>query len=93
MSTPLDRLVNWLSEHPLELMEVARRLHMPLPRCQGHNRPCSSMVLKMTPAMTQYSWDGQGEDPNGPIALCHDCAGDYQEYWQEMWKEYYAGVL
>lgn len=89
----LTRLVLWLSEHPLEHAEVARRLRMPLRKCEGHDGPCENEVLWLTPAMTAYSWDGQGEDPNRPRFLCPTCSDSYRSDWQEKWDEYNAEIL
>ena len=43
--------------------------------------------------MTQYHWDGKGDDPNHPVLLCEDCAKEYHDYWQEMWDDYNASRL
>jgi len=42
---------------------------------------------------TQYHWDGKGEDPNRAVALCSSCAERHHEYWDEMWQDYYSGLL
>jgi hypothetical protein len=41
-------------------------------------------------ADTSYHWDGEGENPNRYQVLCRDCAQMHHEYWDEMWREYYA---
>lgn len=56
-------------------------------RCQ------STENVKMESGRTAYHWDGEGEDPNRPVALCPECAKFHHEYWDEMWNEYYAGLL
>jgi hypothetical protein len=42
---------------------------------------------------TQYEWDGKGENPNRCRALCYECAKEHHAHWDDMWKEYYGGVL
>lgn len=43
-------------------------------------------------SMTQYPWDGKGEDPNYAGYMCSECAEDYRVHWQDMWDEYYSAV-
>ena len=31
--------------------------------------------------------------PNDPLFLCRDCAKEHHEYFDEVYKEYYAGLL
>jgi len=47
----------------------------------------------MCSAMTCYHWDGKGEDPNRDFALCEGCAEEHYEYWDDMWREYYSGLI
>lgn len=60
---------------------------------------CENVAI--IPAMTAYGgyaektrWDALLEreppDPNPEQVLCGDCATEYKEYWDEMWREYYA---
>jgi len=42
---------------------------------------------------TAYHWDGKGIDPNGPMLLCKEMAKECQQYWDDMWSEYYSQVL
>lgn len=49
---------------------------------------CKRKPARTIPAMTHYSWDGSGEDPNRPLILCFRCARDYVEHWTNMWGEY-----
>jgi len=59
--------------------------------CQG---PCECRCkVQWRSAMTQYHWDGKGDDPNHPVLLCEDCAKEYHDYWQEMWDDYNASRL
>lgn len=41
-------------------------------------------------ARTRYHWDGKGDNPNRYQVLCRECAELHHEYWDEMWREYYA---
>jgi len=38
---------------------------------------------------TMYADDTKNVDP----VLCDECATGYNEYWDEMWAEYYSGLL
>ncbi len=49
--------------------------------------------VKMESSRTAYSWDGVGENPNADIPLCTGCAIDHHKYWDEMWAQYYGGLL
>lgn len=44
-------------------------------------------------AMTSYHWNGTGDNPNADVVLCDLCWGDYRDYWQERWDDYYSGCL
>jgi hypothetical protein len=61
------------------------------------DRPCSACGhtedVRWEPSRTQYPWDGEGEDPNAPEALCRPCAKLHHEHWDGMWAEYYGGLL
>jgi hypothetical protein len=54
--------------------------------------PCSGEVL-VYPARTCYPWDGKGEDPNAPRAMCSRHAEEYHSYWDEMWAEFFWDKL
>jgi len=45
------------------------------------------------PVMTQYEWDGEGEDPNKPPILCPEHTKEWVDEWQERWDDYYSGLL
>jgi hypothetical protein len=34
--------------------------------------------------------DVEPEDPNADIPLCGACATKHEEYWDEMWHDYYS---
>ncbi len=61
--------------------------------CEGFEGPCFETDTQVKPAMTAYSWDGVGEDPNRSLILCDRCADAYYDHWQYMWDEYYSGLL
>lgn len=42
--------------------------------------------VQLEPSRTAYHWDGKGEDPNRPVALCRPCAEAHHEHWDEMWR-------
>lgn len=61
------------------------------PRCEG---PCERRCeLHVVSSQTRYVWDGVGVDPNRSLNLCEECAVDYTEYMNDMWRDYWSGVL
>lgn len=55
---------------------------------------CGSHGAKHYPCRTQYDTSLLKEfdnDPNYIPLLCPECAREYNEYWDEMWREYYNG--
>lgn len=69
----------------------------PLPPTGLANEPCeqcgATKDVHWEDSRTQYSWDGMGENPNRPRALCPECAKYHHKYWDERWDEYRNGVL
>ena len=59
-------------------------------RCEGCG---SSSQVKAVSSCTAYYWDGTGENPNKDRYLCPACADEHFAYWEEMWNEYYQGLL
>ena len=56
--------------------------------------PCEG-ELKTIYARTAYHFEGipnSPEDPNRDLILCEFHAKSYQEYWTNMWNEYYSSV-
>jgi hypothetical protein len=49
--------------------------------------------VKLKPSMTAYYWDETGEDPNGDIAFCDECAEGYREQMESQWADYYHDRL
>ena len=93
VSPEVARLGRWLKHRPNVLTQVLRWLKTPVLKCEGHRGPCEGLVLWPTSAMTQYEWDGTGEDPNRDQMLCPVCAETYREDWQDRWDEYNAGRM
>lgn len=60
--------------------------------CEGFHGPCDQIGQQRGPR-TAYHWNGKGEDPNQSPILCDECADEYHDYWDEMWDDYYAGIL
>lgn len=44
--------------------------------------------LRLHSSRTAYAWEGVGEDPNRPVALCPACADEHHAHWDEMWSDY-----
>jgi hypothetical protein len=81
-------LADWLEEHgrPIE----AKGCRNPT-TCQH----CGDIRddVEDVEARTMYVWDGKGEDPNQSHFLCPPCAEEYEAHWDEMWSDYYSGLL
>ena len=60
--------------------------------CVGCRGESGDTDVRLEPSMTQYHWDGKGENPNAPSLLCRPCAEEYREHWTEMWTEYHNAV-
>jgi hypothetical protein len=52
--------------------------------CEGISEACS--------AMTQYGWDGNGENPNRDLMMCEYHYKEYKRFWEDQWADYYASV-
>jgi len=59
-----------------------------LPICRGLEGSCFKIVLRKHRQPTAYV-----EDKLNWVRLCPKCAKYNNEYWQEMWDEYYRGRL
>ena len=72
--------------------ERARHPHVETDLVFAKCEACFHGPIHMFPtaAMTAYSWDGKGENPNRAQSLCPTCSQEYVEYWEEQWAEYYA---
>jgi len=52
-------------------------------------------TVRMENSRTCYNYDGKWEskdNPNRPQLLCCCCADNHQEYWDEMWTDYYVST-
>lgn len=49
--------------------------------------------VKPRAAMTAYSWDGKGKDPNRDIFLCEMCWLEYYDSWAGLWGGHYEAGL
>jgi len=63
------------------------------PRCEI----CGTIKnLKLEGSRTMYCFEGDWDDlknPNRPKLLCSCCAEEHHDYWNDMWSEYYNGLL
>jgi hypothetical protein len=78
-----------LQEHLYQLWRLAHGVgaRVRCEHCGGANE------VQEHHARTAYSWDGVGENPNAPLALCASCAEAHHERWDAMWDEYHQGLL
>ena len=64
---------------------------------QDASEPCANCkqteAIKWRSSRTSYEWDGQGENPNGCLPLCGECAEDYNEQMDQQWSDYFSGLL
>lgn len=61
-------------------------------RCQSCDTPLNVSRRRQN---TQYVFEGEegsSEDPNY-VTLCNDCHVINDDYWEDMWQEYYRGCL
>lgn len=72
-----------------ELMVAGKPSFIPCQHCG-----CKKEVI-YEPSRTAYYWDKNKEalNPNAPIPLCRKCAKEHHEHWDEMWENYYSGLL
>jgi hypothetical protein len=87
------RLTRWLRTHPDVFTAVVEALETPVATCEGHQGPCKGKALWMTPSMTSYDWDGEGDDPNATKKLCPLCSDAYTKDMRDQWDDYERGLL
>lgn len=81
-------IAKFLSTHPFIADQIAT--FVPL-QCEGCH---VSENLDVTSARTAYNWDGKSDfNPNHPRLLCPPCTKEHHEYWDEMWRDYYANLM
>jgi hypothetical protein len=57
--------------------------------CEGMFEECGMRPAREISCRTQYA----NSESNVSPVLCEDCAKAYNDYWDEMWNEYYSGCL
>ena len=57
-------------------------------QCWGVDGPCSSMNATRQRQNTAYVNDEQNW-----VVMCPECAAANEAYWDDMWRDYYAGRL
>lgn len=62
-------------------------------QCECCKRDDSLVDLKWRMSRTAYEWDGEGENPNRCLALCDECAIEYNEQMDQQWSDYFSGLL
>lgn len=85
-----------LASTPLDFEGARARFRVRL----GLDRPCACCAgqsgdanVRPRPSRTAYAWDGEGENPNADILLCDPCAEDHTKLMDEMWGEYWSGIM
>lgn len=54
--------------------------------CQGWEGPCENNTASLQRQNTAYH-----DDERNWVTLCPECMKACDEYWAEMWEEYYNG--
>ena len=62
----------------------ASLLQLDVGLCQG---PCQR------PNIPRIECDSRRMDSDATYMLCGWCAQEHHEYWDEMWRDYWSGVL
>jgi hypothetical protein len=57
-------------------------------KCEGWEGPCDSMNAKRRRQNTQYC-----DDEMNWVVLCDECMKWNDQYWKDMWSDYYSDVL
>jgi hypothetical protein len=73
---------------PISLYPERQRVPQKVCECCGRTDGVES-----EPSRTAYHWDRKGEDPNRDVLLCRVCAVDHHAHWDDMWANYYGGLL
>jgi DNA-directed RNA polymerase subunit M/transcription elongation factor TFIIS len=88
-----DNAANWAIDNNLSLgyanieFEILEKKEETR-KCEGFSGPCKNTNAKYRLQHTAYA----DENSNWKY-LCPDCQNESNEYWDEQWKEYYAGRL
>lgn len=79
---------SWAYLHALDSEETRPRVSLPGEPCDTPWVPARPTVegVSWHSSRTMYHWDGKGEDPNRPRALCVTCAIEHHERWDDMWS-------
>ena len=57
-------------------------------KCDGYGVRCESMKATRRRQNTKYV-----EEESNWNTLCEDCQIKVDEYWADMWADYYSGIL
>ena len=57
-------------------------------RCEGFSEPCGKYRAVRTLQNTRFV-----EEERNYKVLCPKCQQEADEYWAEMWRDYWAGCL
>jgi 3-deoxy-D-arabino-heptulosonate 7-phosphate (DAHP) synthase class II len=58
-----------------------------MPKCWGFDGPCNNIGLKLR-QNTAYV-----DDRRNFVIMCSDCFEMNQQYWEEMWRDYWSDKL
>lgn len=81
----IDKLQHQKYKIQVKIWKFLRFIKVPL--CRGYNDICFNIGKKRR-QRTAYV-----DDELNWIFLCNDCMKYNQEYWNEMWNDYYRQVI
>jgi hypothetical protein len=71
--------------------EVTEGVALESSRTAYHHEPCQHPDCLECPELREACFEAS--NPNKPVALCRGCAEEHHEHWNDMWSEYYAGLM
>ncbi len=57
------------------------------------NKPKCQRCMKEKNVITYHQRTMYEKEEDNWVTLCESCKEENDEYWDEMWKEYYRGCL
>ena len=77
--------------HEIDEIDYCSKWEYHIGKCAGY---CNRIAqIKLREALTNYYWEGDGDDPNTPVLFCDSCYEEYSDFWNEQWEEYYRDLL
>ena len=86
-------MIKWIAEETFNQAVLGAPKHAE--KCEAEGFVCEGpySVIIEVPSHTIYPWNGVGKNPNRNRFLCPECAEEHEQYWAQMWGDYYSGRL